>query len=164
MKLKSFNLSTALLLIGLTGLLSCSRQDKRVELLQKELNINLPSNYVIDEDKDITDDAFTGDHTVTIELKFDKNSMDSVINQIKNVPYYNELERFRTGVKVGDDIQYYEVITDSMSQSKFRGSWFETDIGYEFIDLTDFEKPANSLIKAKIQVEKSVLTFVYIDM
>ncbi len=150
-----------LILISIILLFSCSNEEEKIELLQKELNIELPVNYEIIKDKGVTYDAFLGDYSTIITLKFDEMSIDTVVNQIKEVPFYNELNQFRKvdGVRtfIGDVRGKYDLITDSMNQSKYRGSWISTQEGYEFIDILDKE----AWVDASINMKENSLNFVY---
>ena len=77
-------------------LASCSNQEKRIILLENELNFDLGENYEVVKDEDISHNGFESDYTLNINIKLYKAELDRIINQIELEPYFDQLKRFRS--------------------------------------------------------------------
>ncbi|WP_431126901.1 hypothetical protein [Flagellimonas flava] len=149
-----------LILIGLLG--SCSNQERRIILLENELNIDLGEKYEVLKDKDVSHNGFESDYTLELNIKLNKDELERIIKQIETEPYFDELSRFKSErgryqIAGNENLQFFKVATDSLKKTKYRGSWFRTESGFEFMDLDDGMEP----IEAEINVKKQILKFVF---
>ncbi len=139
---------------------SCSNQEERIKLLEKELNIELGNGYEIIKDDDASHGAFDSDYTLIVQVKLEKFDLDKIVKKIKSEPYFNQLGRFKNkygGITmIGEhDIRFFKNAKDSLKNTEYRGSWFETEKGYEFIDLGEILEP----VYAEIDSKESSLLF-----
>ncbi len=139
---------------------SCSNQEKRIILLEKELNIELGNSYNVIQDDDISHNGFESDYTLILKIELNKTDIDRIVKQIKSEPYFNQLGKFKN--KQGETIlsgkenhEYFEKATDSLKNTKYRGSWFRTDFGFEYLDL----KGGYEIIDAEINLKERTLKF-----
>jgi len=142
------------LLIIVCLLSSCSNQEKRIILLEKELNIELGNDFKIVRDDDISHNGFESDYTLILKIELNKNDIDRIITQIKSEPYFNQLGKFKNeqgGVTLSgiENITYFKNATDSLERTNYRGSWFPTKTGFEFIDLGNKMEPIDAEINLK---------------
>lgn len=153
------------LLIAILLLSSCSSQAERIQILEKELNIKLGDNYNVIQDDNISEDDFGGDYTLILKIKLDTKEVDRIVTKIQSEPYFNELGKFKnedggTRYNGPEEEQLFSIANDSIKSSKYRGSWYITEMGYRFLDLgTDTE-----LIDAEINLEENTLTFELIHL
>ncbi len=141
-----------LILVCLFG--SCSNQEKRIILLENELNIDLGENYKVIKDEDVSHNGFESDYTLNLSIKLNKNELEKIIKQIETEPYFDQLSRFKSErgryrVAGNENMKFFEVVTDSLKKTKYRGSWFRTDTGFEFLDLEDGMEPIEAEINFK---------------
>ncbi|WP_422084145.1 hypothetical protein [Ulvibacterium sp.] len=139
---------------------SCSNQEKRIALLENELNIDLGNRYEVLKDDDISHNGFESDYTLKINIKLDKTELDRITKQIESEPYFDQLSKFRSErgryqIAGNENMEFFKVVTDSIKKTKYRGSWFRTDSGFEFLDLDDGNEP----IEAEINLNEQVLRF-----
>jgi hypothetical protein len=81
-------------------LISCSSDRPRIELMEKELGLNLPDTY--EQITNTTDGNI--DFEINIELKFQKTEMDQIMGQIKKSKYFVQIEQ------QGLDQHYYKIL------------------------------------------------------
>jgi len=141
-------------------LASCSNQEKRIILLENELNFDLGENYEVVKDEDISHNGFESDYTLNINIKLYKAELDRIINQIELEPYFDQLKRFRSErgryrIAGNENMEFFKVVADSLLKTKYRGSWFRTDYGFEFLDMEDGYEP----IEAEIHLKEQILKF-----
>ncbi len=139
---------------------SCSNQEKRIILLENELNIDLGENFEVLKDEDVSHNGFESDYTLKINIKLDKTELERIIKQIESEPYFDQLKRFRSErgryrIAGNENMEFFKLVTDSIMKTKYRGSWFRTDSGYEFLNLEDGYEP----IEAEINLNEQVLKF-----
>ncbi len=139
---------------------SCSNQEKRIILLEKELNIELGNNYNVIQDDDISHNGFESDYTLILKIELNKTDIDRIVKQIKSEPYFNQLGKFKNeqgGITLigKENHKYFEKATDSLKNTKYRGSWFVTNKGFEFVDLGNNMEP----IDAEINLTENTLKF-----
>lgn len=148
------------LLIIVCLITSCSNQEKRIILLENELNINLGENFKVVKDEDISHNGFESDYTLKIYIKLNKEELDRIIKQIESEPYFDQLKRFRSErgryqIAGNENMEFFNVVSDSLLKTKYRGSWFRTDFGLEFLDMEDGYEP----IEAEIHLKEQILKF-----
>ena len=148
------------LLIIVCLFFSCSKQEKRIVLLEKELNIELGNSYKVIQDDYISHNGFESDYTLILKIVLNKTDIDRIVEQIKSEPYFNQLGKFKNEQRgitlIGkENIKFFENATDSLKSTKYRGSWFQTSKGFEFIDLGDNMDP----IDAEINLAERTLKF-----
>ncbi|WP_299190490.1 hypothetical protein [uncultured Aquimarina sp.] len=141
-------------------LTSCSNQEKRIILLEKELNIQLGNDYKIIQDDDISQNGFESDYTLKLKIGLNKNDLERIVEQIESEPYFDQLGKFKseTGryrLAGQENINYFKSATDSLKKTKYRGSWFKTNTGFEYMDLGNNMEP----IDAKINLKERTLKF-----
>ncbi len=141
-------------------LTSCSNQEKRIILLEKELNIELGNDYKIIQDDDVSHNGFESDYTLKLKIELNKNDLERIVEQIESEPYYDQLGKLRseTGryrLAGQENIDYFKNATDSLKKTKYRGSWFKTNTGFEFMDLGNKMEP----IDAEINLTELTLKF-----
>ncbi|MFD2725588.1 hypothetical protein [Hyunsoonleella rubra] len=138
---------------------SCSNHEKRIILLENELNIDLGENYEVVKDEDKSNNGFESDYTLNINIKLNKAELDRIINQIETEPYFDQLKRFRSEsgryrIAGNENMEFFKSVADSLTKTKYRGSWFRTDTGFEFLDMEDGYEPIEAEIDLKEQVVK----------
>ncbi|AXT54671.1 hypothetical protein D1815_02470 [Aquimarina sp. AD1] len=141
-------------------LTSCSNQEKRIILLEKELNIELGKDYKIIQDDDVSHNGFESYYTLKLKIELNKNDLERIVKQLESEPYFDQLGKFRseTGryrLAGQENIDYFENATDSLKRTKYRGSWFKTNTGFEFMDLGNKMEP----IDAEINLKELTLKF-----
>lgn len=139
---------------------SCSNQEKRIILLENELNIELGENYEVVSDEDKSNNGFESDYTLNINIKLNKADIERIIKQIETEPYFDQLKRFKSErsryqIAGNENTEFFKVVADSLIKTKYRGSWFRTDYGFEFLDMEDGYEP----IEAEIHLNEKVLKF-----
>ncbi len=143
---------------------SCSNLDKRIELLERELDLKLPENYEVVQDDDISFNGLESDYSLIVTLKFESQEFDTVIQQIKLIPYFNELESFRRQgsslTLVGDEIEQYERLKEEFKSLPYRGSWTSIESGFQFVDLGN----KHESVDAWINTENKTLKFEFIHL
>lgn len=151
-------------------LISCSKVDKRVELLERTLDIDLSENYQMLNDSYVSkNQLLERDFTIILGIKLEQQELDSIVRVIEGRPYFDELGRFKNNsggyTLIGSEASMdFNNIVDSLSRTKFRGSWFKTSNGYEFADVNmkfkDLTKEQN-IVHAKINLIERSITFEY---
>ncbi|NOQ73622.1 MAG: hypothetical protein GQ574_16570 [Crocinitomix sp.] len=141
-------------------LFSCSKLENRINALEEELKITLPADYDVIEHEYYPQGL---DYTFVLKLKFNSAGTDTLIAQIKTVPYFDQLDAFRTDggslTLMGDEVGSYKFFEDSIAKTPYRGSWTSTDVGYEFIGFRDNK----SNIDAWINSTAHTLEFQYVS-
>lgn len=117
-------------------------------------------NFEVVKDEDISHNGFESDYTLNINIKLNKAELDRIIKQIESEPYFDQLKRFRSErgryqIAGNENMEFFKVVADSLSKTKYRGSWFRTDTGFEFLDMEDGYEP----IEAEIDLKEQVLKF-----
>ena len=151
------SISKFLILVCLIA--SCSNQEKRIELLENELNIDLGKNFTVIKDEDISHNGFESDYTLKINIKLNKVELERIVKQIETEPYFDQLSRFRSEkgryqIAGNENMIFFNLVTDSLKKTKHRGSWFRTDSGFEFLDLEDGMEPIEAVINLREQTLK----------
>lgn len=132
--------------------MSCSNNlDKRLALIERELNIDLPETFEVIQDDDITISVVPSEYDLILTLKFDEGGFVKLEEQIRKTPYFNQTWHF--------DNSNNEEVKDSLSRSTFRGTWHETESGFDFDDF--FGPETSQLIKGGINVEEKTLKFTF---
>ena len=157
--------NTFLIILLFLLLSSCSKLDKKIELIENELNIELNNNYNVLENEFVQQAFLETDYKLILRIQLEENQILNILSQIKNEPYYNQLGKFKTEngeIRLAgiENINYFKRVEDSLRKTKYRGSWFQTDSGYEFIDI---EKKSDA-IDAKIILKERILEFEFIQM
>lgn len=152
---------------------SCSKIDKRVELLENTLKIDLSENYQVLNDSYVSkNQLLERDFTIILGIKLEQQELDSIVKVIEERPYFDKLGRFKNDsggyTLIGSEASMdFNDIVDSLSRTKFRGSWFKTSNGYEFADVNmkfkDLSKEQNK-VDAKINLIERTITFEYTSM
>ncbi|MFT5820802.1 MAG: hypothetical protein ACI8ZM_002050 [Crocinitomix sp.] len=141
-------------------LFSCSNAQNRINSIEEELNITLPAAYEIIQNDYYPKDM---DYTFVIKLQLNAAGTDTLIDQIKPLPYFDQLGAFITGggslSLMGDEVDFYHLVEDSIAKTPYRGSWTSTAVGYEFIGFRD--KKSN--VEAWINEADNTLKFRYIS-
>ena len=161
--------SSVILFLTIFGLFIWSVYPKsytkeNIALIEKTLNVKLPSDCEISDYKYKQSEPFLPDYTIYLTVKFSETGMDSLKQQIRITPYYNKLKRYgkdRSKGLYGDEIAQHQSIEDSILKTPFRGGWIETKSGLEFIDFSGLKTQTN--VDALINNEKRILTYEYLD-
>ena len=127
------------LIILITCFASCSNFDKRIKLIEKELQIHLPIKYEVLKDEDISHNGFESDYTLILKLKFEQKEFDSVISQIKLSPFFQYANNLSSPAESKSITR--KMIADSLETSLYRGIWIITENGFEFKDQGNKREP-----------------------
>jgi len=137
---------------------------ENIALIEKTLNVKLPSDCEISEYKYNQSEPFLPDYTIHLTVKFSETGMDSLKQQIIKTPFYNKLKRYgkdQSRGLYGDEIAQHQSIEDSILKTPFRGGWIETKSCIEFIDFSGLKTQTN--VDALIDNEKRILTYEFLD-
>lgn len=113
--------------------------------MKKELGIHLGNNYKVVQDEHVSRGFLKDYYRLNLEIEVSDKDMGNILEQIKSGPYYNQLGKFRREKRrylvVGkEDMIFFKSVIDSIVKTRYKGSWFITDEGFEFIDLVQNEK------------------------
>lgn len=132
---------------------SCSDNlDKRIELLEEELNIELPAKYEVMQDDDVSHNGFESDYTLIVKLQLEPSGTENVLDQIRETPYFNQVGKYfgerHGGIELfgQEEIDAMEVIKDSIPKTKYRATWFKRGDGYKLMDLEGGYEPINAFL------------------
>ena len=139
---------------------ACSNVEDRIELLENKLQIEMPNEYTIVQDEDISYNGLESDYKVVLKLQLESEGIQKIENQINQTPYYNQLVKFQgkgngIGTFTREEMVEFKLIQDSILKTKYRGTWIETVEGFEFIDFGDKMEPIDACIDSK----ENTLTF-----
>ena len=151
-----------LFLLLLVSLLSaCSNVQARIDLLEEELSIELPEEFGVMQDDDISHNGFESDYTLIVKLKLEPEGTTDILTQIREVPYFNQLERYYndgTGIHLmNEEIEIHKKVEDSISRTDYRASWFRDHNGYRLVDFGNPLEP----IDAFLDTVENTLLFEY---
>jgi hypothetical protein len=113
-------------------LISCSSDRPRIELMEKELGLNLPDTY--EQITNTTDGNI--DFEINIELKFQKTEMDQIMGQIKKSKYFVQIEQQGLDSTLLQNIK---------ADTTINGIWRRTDQGFNFVKSRNEKEPVNAI-------------------
>jgi len=152
-----------IILLSFMMICSCSSNvEKRVELLETELGLDLPSQFEIVQDDDVTLQQFPLEYRISMTLRFTQVDYGTVVMGIRDSPYFNQLADYRNvglGIPPASELQQ---IMDSLKACNYRGSWVTTEQGFEFVDFLGPETMRP--VKAWIIEKNRTLTFEYMNI
>ena len=140
------NLLAILIILILT---SCSGEKTRLELLENELELNLPDNFETIEN---STDGFV-DFEINILLKFDNNGLRMITKQIEKSKYFE-----------WSNIQVLSKFPDKMTiinqDTTINGIWKNDINGYYFEFYGDWSEP----VSAKLDTIEKTLKFTFVHL
>ena len=138
---------TFLLILILILSFGCNSRKVRLELLEKELNVKLPTNY--DQITNSTEGSV--DFEINIELKFQKEDCRLFIEQILKTKYFNSVNN------IFIDPSHEQLIK---CDSTITGIWERTNRGFQFNKLKNESEP----VSASFDTINGILKFNFVHL
>lgn len=123
-------------------LCSCNNQDKRLEAIEREFGIQLPEEYDVVQDTDISYSDFESDYRQTMVLQFGQKEFTELTKQIERSPYFGQLKSYDgespSLPERGIPYEQQEVM-DSLTKCGRSGVWIKKENEYRYIDFFDWK-------------------------
>jgi hypothetical protein len=128
---------------------SCSEEEGRIEFMQEEVGLIIPSDY-----KQLANstDGYI-DFEVNIQLRFSESAFKQLTSQVQKTKYYNQLEWKSGGYAFPSFIK---------QDSLLPGVWIRSKEGFEFVQNRD--EPETELVWATIDNSKRILKFKFVHL
>lgn len=83
----------------LLGLVSCTQEQKRIELIEERTGLELPEKYLITRNESVDEGSFDGDFTIYIDLQFDEANFKLLKDNIENSKDLGRWTKNESGIK-----------------------------------------------------------------
>ena len=138
-----------ILIVILSILFSCSNENVRVQMIEDNLQIELPQNY------EVIENNFEGliDFEINMKLKFDKKGLRFVEKQIHKTKYYEWAD-------INILAKYPKKLTVVNQDTMIKGRWINIKKGYRFNYIGDWTES----VFAEIDTLKKELNFKFVHL
>lgn len=127
-------------IITLIFVYSCSNLDKRLEAIEEEFGITLPTDYEVIQDDDISFNGFESDYQQIVTIKFEDEGFEDVKRQLEETVYFDQLPEY-----LGHSLQYpnlldsnHQIIIDSLARVGQNGTWIKEGHEYTYLDFGEW--------------------------
>ncbi|MGV3586636.1 MAG: hypothetical protein ACO1OF_06525 [Adhaeribacter sp.] len=138
-----------IVLVFVTFLSSCSEEEGRIEFMQEELGLIIPSDY---KQLENSTDGYI-DFEVNIELRFSESAFKQLTSQVQKTKSYNHPELKSGGYSLPPFIK---------QNSSLPGVWIRSKKGFEFVQNRD--EPEAEPVWATIDTSKRILKFNFVHL